>query len=528
MQKKKENFLDKVIKKNYNNELEHVLEHKDFDVNVKNILLSILYKLETAYNDYAQVKNDVPTKDEYLQGFIDIIDREIDSIKLVQMDSEEAKILGKKTFLIDKEKKHIICYPIELKLLYAIAKISKKETIIKDKYPIINRTLSDLLNVGNNINLVEPIRDFNGFSWAVITKDIPSIEHNLLYQNLSIMVGNEFLNKWIHNNEFIMDYYELFNNKIEDLYGKKLKQEIITSISKLSVMLEAKYSKEKIDDLVDVKKELEKKIQDLSNRESFVKKLTKNKKDINIRIKQLDTIISDKQMLYNEYIERNESLPLDKKIFSMRVLARMLKDERQQLILQKEEMNTMLNPQKFVKYEIELERKYDLIKYVDSLNLEKEIEQEIIHFQLLFLDIFKKKIKDVKTVNELIELIIEYRYYLSIPINKEQKVRQNQALIQEINNTQNMLINKAIKAKIFVSISSIDKINYLALKEIFNTKIINLQNINIELIKDEERVYLQIFDEELFDTKIDLGELSLIDKNSLKIKFNREIKLFNY
>ena len=29
---KKEKFLDKVIKKNFNNELEHVLEQKDFDV----------------------------------------------------------------------------------------------------------------------------------------------------------------------------------------------------------------------------------------------------------------------------------------------------------------------------------------------------------------------------------------------------------------------------------------------------------------------------------------------------------------
>lgn len=528
MQKKKENFLDKVIKKNYNNELEQVLEHKDFDVNVKNILLSILYKLETAYNDYAQVKKDVLTKDEYLQGFINTIARDIESIKLVQMDSEEAKILGKKTFLIDKEKKHIICYPIEQKLLYAIAKISKNDIIIKDKYYVINKTMSDLLNVGNNISLVEPIRDFNGFSWAVITKDIPSIEHNLIYQNLIIMLSNTFLDKWIHNTEFIMDYYENFNNKLEDLYGKKLKQDIITSLSKISVMLEVKFRKEKIKDLVAVKKEYEEKLKELSNKEQFIKKLTKEKKNINKQIKRLDTIISDKQALYDEYIERNEKLPLDKKIFSMKALARMLKEERDELITKKEEINKMLNPQKFIKYENELESKYELIKYVDSSNIEKELEQEIINFQLLFLECFKKKIKYVKTVNELIELITEFRYYLSIPINREQKINQNEMLKKEIENTKKILINKAIISKIFVIISSIEEINYIALNEIFNTKIINLQNINIELIKDNERVYLQIFDEDLFDTKIDLGELSAIDINSLKIRFNREIKLFNY
>ena len=528
MQKKKENFLDKVIKKNYNNELEHVLEHKDFDVNTKNILLSILYKLETAYNDYAQVKADVYPKDEYLQNFIDVIDKNINSITLVKMDSEEAQILGKKTFLIDKEKKHIICYPIELKLLYAIAKINKKETIIKDKYYVVNKTISDLLNVGNNISTVEPIRDFNGFSWAVIAKDIPSIEHNLVYQNLSILFGNDFLNKWIHNSEFIIDYYEIFMNKLEDIYGKKLKQEIIESLSKISVMIEAKYSKDNIEDIVNKKREIEEKLEEISNKESFIKNLTKEKKDINKKIKHLDTIISDKQMLQQEYVERNEDLPLDKKIFSMKVLARMLKDEREQLINRKEKINILLNPQKFVKYENELEEKYKFLKYAESVDLEADLKQEITNFEVLFLNCFKQKIKNVQTVDELINLIIQFRYYLNIPIDKKQKVSSEKTLQNDIAEVQKMLINKAIKAKSIVQISSNEELNFIALKEIFNTKIINIRNMNIELKKEEEKVILQFFDEEIFDSKIDLGILSQIDANSLEVRFNKEIKLFNY
>ena len=42
MPKKKENFLEKIVKKDYNNELEKVLEKKYFEENAKNILL-ILY-----------------------------------------------------------------------------------------------------------------------------------------------------------------------------------------------------------------------------------------------------------------------------------------------------------------------------------------------------------------------------------------------------------------------------------------------------------------------------------------------------
>ena len=49
MQKKTDKILEKIVKKNYNNELEEVLEKKLFDENTKSNLLSILYKIEAAY-----------------------------------------------------------------------------------------------------------------------------------------------------------------------------------------------------------------------------------------------------------------------------------------------------------------------------------------------------------------------------------------------------------------------------------------------------------------------------------------------
>ena len=45
VQMKKEKLLDKIVIKNYNNELEEVLEKKNFDENTKSILLNILYKI---------------------------------------------------------------------------------------------------------------------------------------------------------------------------------------------------------------------------------------------------------------------------------------------------------------------------------------------------------------------------------------------------------------------------------------------------------------------------------------------------
>ena len=111
MQKKNDKFL-RIVKKDYNNQLEAVLEKKYFDEDVKSILLSTFYKIETAYKDYKQVKQNVQTKEEFIQNIINIIQKECDEIKLVKPYSEESKIIGNKTFLVEKNKKRIICHNV--------------------------------------------------------------------------------------------------------------------------------------------------------------------------------------------------------------------------------------------------------------------------------------------------------------------------------------------------------------------------------------------------------------------------------
>lgn len=67
--KKSDKFLNKIVKKDYNNELEKILEKKYFDENTKSMLLSILYKLETAYKDYEIVKPDVENKEQFIRRY---------------------------------------------------------------------------------------------------------------------------------------------------------------------------------------------------------------------------------------------------------------------------------------------------------------------------------------------------------------------------------------------------------------------------------------------------------------------------
>lgn len=396
MQKKNDSFLEKIVKKDYNNELEAVLEKKYFNEDAKSTLLNILYKIETAYKDYKKVKQNTETKDEYIEKIIDIIQNECEEIKLVKPYSEESKIIGNKTFLVEKNKKRIICYNVERKLLYCISKISKQERIIKNNYFLIDKTLSNLINTGNNINMVEPLRDFNGYSWTTIPREIESVEHNLIYQNLIILVGNSFLNNWIYNKAFVMDYMEIFYEKMEEQYGKDVTKEIIENLEKISILLEVKFENKSKEEFLKIKNEIEDKLEELKDNKKFIENITKTKKRLANEIKNIDETINDKKMLQKEYNIRNEKLPLEKKIFSIRILSKLMIEERERKIEELENLNELLNPQKFVKYKKELEEKEKALKILESIEVQKDIDKLKLNLQILFLRCLRSQIEKVR------------------------------------------------------------------------------------------------------------------------------------
>ena len=57
-----------------------------------------------------------------------------------------------------------------------------------------------------------------------------------------MLVGNQFLNKWIKNNEFMIDYFEEFKEELENKFGVEKRKKIIDLISKISILLEIKFN----------------------------------------------------------------------------------------------------------------------------------------------------------------------------------------------------------------------------------------------------------------------------------------------
>ena len=445
MQKKTDKFFDKIVKKDYNDELEKVLEKKYFDENTKNLLLSILYKIEAAYKDYEKVKPDVETKEQFVQSIIGIIQKDCEDIKVVRLNSKESEMLGNKTFLVEKDKKRIICYPIERKLLYCIAKIGKNKKIIKPHHYIVDQTLSDLINIGNSIHTVEPMRDFNGYSWTTIPNEIESLYHNIAYQNMRILVGEKFLQQWIQNKEYIMDYLEAFQNRMEKQYGVKRAKEFFTLLAKLSVLLSIRYDDKTRRKLEKEKKENDTKLEKIEDHQKFVQEITKEKRNLTKQIKQMDEMMNNKKVLQEEYEKRNEFLPLQEKIFSVRILSQMMKQEREEKIHRLEKLNTLLNPQKFIDYKKELEEKEKYLQLLETENIELELEKTVIELQKVFLSCYQEKIIKVENKQEMMKLLYEFRYYNLLPIPGEMEIGQKKELEKQIKRVEMLLIRKSTR-----------------------------------------------------------------------------------
>ncbi len=73
-----------------NTKLETVLNKKKFSADVKNLLLSMLYKITSSYNDYANIKVNVENKNRYVEDLVKIIDM-CTAIELVKPGTEEGE-----------------------------------------------------------------------------------------------------------------------------------------------------------------------------------------------------------------------------------------------------------------------------------------------------------------------------------------------------------------------------------------------------------------------------------------------------
>ena len=183
--------------KDYNSELEKILDNKYFSSSIKSLLFSMIYKLEISYVDFKEVKRCVRSKEDFLNEIIEIIRLYCDNIKTVEPDSNQAKMLidNNVIALTNEKERSILAYPTENAFLYAISDISPKYFYINSNFMFKEIFQNSLVN-GYNLNNIEILRDFSGWSWDEIHEKNFNFIDNLIYQNLLVILGEKFLYEW--------------------------------------------------------------------------------------------------------------------------------------------------------------------------------------------------------------------------------------------------------------------------------------------------------------------------------------------
>ena len=522
-----EKIFSKLNSKDYHNQLEKILENKDFSEDVKNLLLSCIYKIDVAYKDYEKVKVIVQNKKAYSEEILEIIDKKCKKIVIVKEGSEQSKEMEESgtKFVVDKIEGTIyLMYPNEILLLYTIYKLDDRQIYVDEKYTLIRNAFSELINSGENINNIEVLRDFNGWNWNTEIKEIPEITTNTVYQNLIYLLGIDFLKQLVHKEE-IVDCMELIQSTLIDLYKKENTEEILNEIYKISIIICTSKNKRERKRLIEEKEILEKELQRLENKKELLEEISVSKKEALKRIKQIDTIISDKKLLEEEYIKRNEKRSEYNKIISLKHLTEILNKERKKIMTAMEENNKLLEPKNYLKIKDEITKQLDLLEDIELDEQEKEEKKQkyLLRLQKIFIKCFYIKIKNIKEKEEVIKLLYMFRYYNYMYVTKKEQIKDVGELKEEINKLESTLIKKAYELKVINNITCEETTNNEIIKNVLLTKIISMENINFVLEDNNGALEIKLYDSDIYEKSI---VIPVFNKKEITVKFNKKIRLF--
>ena len=183
-----------------------------------------------------------------------------------------------------------------------------------------------------------------------------------------------------------------------------------------------------------------------------------------------------------------------------------------------------MNPQNFVKYKNELEKKDSYLKILNSNNQEQTLEKLKLDFQKQFLKMLEVNIKNVDSKQEIEKIIYDFRYYSLLQYNNQSKVKDIEELREDLNEISTKIIDKAIEYKVLEKISNNEKTNNEILKNIFKVRIIKLEDAYLKITKEKDKYFLQIFDENIFEEKVEIKkpeelEIKLTKKTNMGIIF---------
>ena len=501
--------------KDYNAQLDEVLDSKYFSSNIKNLLLNMIYKIETSYPDFYEVKRCVRSKEDLLNEIIEVIRLYCDNIKTVEPDSDQAKMLMKHKLraLTNEKERSILTYPTEVALLYAISDISPKYFYINQENALKDAMQNSLVN-GYNTNNLEILKDFNGWSWDISEDEQYNYIDNIVYQNLLVILGEKFLYEWrtygSTRRDFLQEakkYIKVFT--VNDRY--------IKTLYKVLYLKTKGKDRERLNENLKLQKQ---KLRKMNDKVKFLEDCKNKKNKLNKKIERIDFALNDPKVLEKEYIKANSKLAgNNKKVQSLKKYKKLIEKERDRYMQEISEISFLLIPSNFIK------EKNLLMETTEVYNCRENLDDVFIKLQKQFLYFIDRKLSKMKTRDEIIDIIYQLRYYSRLKVGKIGTILD----VEEINEYFDKVLKKAITSmcKIgAIKIISMDiNLNFEIIKYALDTKIINLEETKISLDTDDDGIIIKVFDKDVFEKQ---GKKKIeVVKNILEVKKNRKIKIFN-
>ena len=539
--------LFSLIKNDYNNALEQILDKKDFSEDVKNLLLSMLYKIENSYDDYEKIKVNSENQSKYIKELLNTINN-CKKIVIAKPGSVEDDMLKNENslYVVDRQSAEIFVYQNEEIMLKALQYMSFSELDLKEKYVFYKKALETFFEKGFVDNKVEVIRDFNGWSWDKNTKQIENLGYNLLYQNMLIILKNDFVEYLFNNKEKIdsmpnneilrskyseeksyiednkRDFIEEIKNDLEKNYGLELKNETTENFKKAIIAIICNIDKQEKKKIQKIREENNILYENMQEKEEFLNEQTKKKRVLSSKIKEIDNIINDSKSLKENYENYNKNLANKDKIFSPSKYANILIMERREALNEINKINKIMKPMEFVKLNEELKSKKD---FFDSLITDDQNVNEAIFIESMqktFLKLLNEKVKKAESKNEILDLIYDLRYYEMLPYENK-KIYEIQALKESIENVEKKLIKKACDRKFLVKFSEDEELNYQILRNIFVSKIITLEEIIMILKYNKDVLSVELYDGDIIENTVNI---KIKEKTELSVKLKKKIKVF--
>ena len=494
----------RLLQKDYSEELEEICESKRFDKEAQNLLLSMLYKADGAYNDYRTVKREVPSKEEFLENIIEIVKNYCKEIEIAKPNSELEKELNKSRCKVveeepdnkyNKEQK-VIFFPNEKVILYSIIKAGLDK--INTNLSLKDKSMLGAIQIGKCISSSEVIRDFNGFSWSQIVSEIESLECNAVYTDLTFLLGEKYVDNLKSSN------IEKLNTVVE--------AELLEQMQKIATKFYLEYDENQAriveQNLKKDKDELEK----MEAGSEYVENISNIKKDLLNKIKEIDEQLNDPKELRNAYINHNKNLPNEQKIFSVSHYEEMIQKQRQDILNKIEEYNKLQNPIEFVKIKQELENRIKFAEEVNTIQIED--------LQKVFFKDFSKILGDLNEKDRLIDYIYKIRYLKYLPVSQDKLMKD----VIDFTDLEKNTIEKCIEKNVITPISNNAKTDYLLLKSLFETRNISIEGLLVKLNVKDGKLISEIYDGDILDST---NEVELPKGSNIHLRKTKKVKIFD-